>query len=52
MTDTLKKLDCAMVILMELWSDTKATEIADTLSMLSAYREDYIKDNGQFGMGG
>jgi hypothetical protein len=51
MTDVLKKLDLAMTVLAVVFQDTSATEVADALDILSAYREEYVKDNGQFGVG-
>lgn len=51
MADILKKLDLAMTVLTVVYSDTKATEIADALDILSAYREQYVEENSQFGVG-
>ena len=51
MTDEIKKLDLATEILMIVWRNTKATEIADALDILSAWRERTIADNGREGVG-
>jgi len=51
MIDVIKKLDLAMQVLTVVWEDTRATEIADALDMLSAWREEYVTENGQFGAG-
>lgn len=51
MIDELKKLDVAMQVLTDLYIDTKSTEIADALDILSQWREDYIEANSQFGVG-
>lgn len=50
-SDILKKLDAATKALIEVFMDTKSTEIGDALDMLSAYREQYVEDNSQFGVG-
>ena len=47
----LHRLDQAIEILTILFVDTKSTEIADALDMLSEYREQSIEDNSQFGVG-
>jgi hypothetical protein len=49
--DTLLLLDAAMELLIELRSKTGSSEIADALDMLSAWREQYVQDNSQHGMG-
>lgn len=49
--DILPLLDAAMKLLTELYTDTKASEIADSLDTLSAWREQYVMDNSQFGVG-
>lgn len=51
MSDVLKKLDLAMEVLTIVFQDTKATEVADALDILSAYREQYVQDNSQYGVG-
>lgn len=51
MNNPVKKLDLAMTALMAVYQDTKDTEIGDVLDVLSAWREEYIKDNSQFGVG-
>lgn len=51
MIDPLKILDVSMTMLTSLYQDTKATEIADALDILSAWREQYVHDNSQFGVG-
>lgn len=51
MIGTLSKLDAAMEILISIFQETKDSAIADALDMLSTYREEYVKDNGQFGAG-
>ena len=51
MSGVLKKLDASMHSLIELFQETKASEIADALDILSAYREQYVSDNSQFGVG-
>lgn len=51
MTDTTKTLDLAMELLTILFTETKATEVADALDILSAYREQTAQDNSQFGVG-
>lgn len=52
MTDEItKQIDAASAILIELWQSSKSTEIADILDMLSAYREEYVESNDQFGVG-
>ena len=45
------RLGQAIEILTNLFVDTKSTEIADALDMLSAYREQSVEDNSQFGVG-
>lgn len=49
--DTIKRLDEASAVLIALYTDTKATEIADILDMISAYREEHMEENSQFGVG-
>lgn len=51
MPDTLSLLDEAIAKLIELHSFTSSSEIADALYILSMYREQYVEDNSQFGMG-
>lgn len=51
MSDVLKKLDLAMTVLTVVFEDTRATEIADALDMLSAWREQYVEENSKFGAG-
>ena len=45
------RLDQAIEILTDLFVDTKSTEIGDALDILSAWREQYVQDNSQFGVG-
>jgi hypothetical protein len=47
----LHRLDQALEILTILFVDTKSTEIADALDILSAWREKHVQDNSQFGVG-
>ena len=49
--DFLQKLDTAMQVLIVCWEDHHASAVADAMDMLSAYREEYVRDNGQFGVG-
>lgn len=51
MSNELKKLNLAMQLLCDLFIDTKATEIADALDILSEYHAQCIRESGQFGVG-
>ena len=51
MIDPLKIVDVAMTMLVSIQQDTKSSEIADALDILSAWREQYVQDNSQFGVG-
>ena len=51
MTNIVKQLDIAMEILTIVFSETSSSEIGDCLDMLSEFREQYIEDNSQFGVG-
>lgn len=48
MGETLRQLDFAMSRLLDLYEDTKSTEIADAIDILTAYRENYINDHDQY----
>jgi hypothetical protein len=50
-SDPIKSLELAMQILVTVWEETRAPEIADSMDMLSAWREQYLEDNSQFGVG-
>lgn len=47
----IEMLDLAMTVLTQLYVDTQASEIADALDILSAWREQTVQDEGQFGVG-
>ena len=49
--DTIQKLRNAQALLVSAWEDTRATEIADAMDMISDYMQQYIQDNSQFGVG-
>ena len=51
MKDVLEALDAAMKLLVFVQGETHSSEIADVLDLLSEYREQYVKDNSQFGVG-
>jgi hypothetical protein len=51
MTDTPLLLNAALQILVKVYEEGHPSEIADAMDMISAYREQYIEDNGAFGVG-
>ena len=51
MDNNIQRMDLAQQILVSLYDDTRSSEIADAMDMLSAWREQYIKDNSAQGVG-
>lgn len=46
-----ERLELATKILITVWEETKAEEIADAMDMISHWREQYVEENSQFGAG-
>lgn len=47
----LAKLELASTCLMQAWHDTHTSELSDILDAISEYRDQYVKDNSQYGVG-
>lgn len=51
MQNVLNNLDAATKLLILVQEETHDSDIYDVLDMISNFREQYIIDNGQFGVG-